>query len=259
MPGRRDDRATGSVPARLWRDPLATVRRGDSLPQPRDLAPIREGVPRRSDKDAANKVLFIFDYASPENTPEAAENRRRERYAVLSALNMAGYAATDPDHLHYVDLAPLPDPAPAAKDSKPGESGMRVPYEWANWVRDKPPDEKAYRADCVLWVSPPPERQLLQLLAELKERQSQWEQGSVCWFAITGRIDSSRLRAMLDACARCRNLSPRARLSSWCTGAWSSAPRMSIVVKGFRFHIKWVSPLPRYCSAAGGERPCREL
>jgi hypothetical protein len=91
--------AGSSVPARLWQDPLATAQRGQQLEG--DIASLVDRRPQPNGADQKNpKVLFLFDCIDPENNPEAAEMRRRERYAILSALNTAGYVPTDPGIPH---------------------------------------------------------------------------------------------------------------------------------------------------------------
>jgi len=88
------------VPARLWQDPLTAAQRG---PQPKDgISAVVKHRPTPSKGEAT--VLFLFDCIDPENTPEAAETRRRERYAVLCALNTAGYVPTHPDRIYSTNF-----------------------------------------------------------------------------------------------------------------------------------------------------------
>src|SRR5262249_53735288 len=140
-------------------------QRGVRLAPSDNVAALRKRPPKPPNATTTDKVLYLLDYLPPEHTPEAEENRRRERYAVLSALNTAGYVPTEPDRLHYVqfgdpsDSKDTPDPKFGARAWKPVGRRIRIPYEWATWDPDleDSPAKDGYWAVCVLWVSPPPE------------------------------------------------------------------------------------------------------
>ncbi|HEY7312917.1 MAG TPA: hypothetical protein VH643_26370 [Gemmataceae bacterium] len=208
----------GSIPARLWQDPLAATLRVS--PSERTIASIVSDAPRPADGreetgDGRPKpVLFLFDCLPAENSPEAMEIRRRERYATLSALSTAGYAPIESDRLHFASLIGKRRKdgkgMPAAGDSggtrddlRPEEAGLLIPYEWAGPLEEESKaakDARAYQAVCTLWVSllPDASRQLPLLRALRQALNSQWpKNGPRCRFAITGRIGSSQLAAML--------------------------------------------------------------
>jgi hypothetical protein len=187
------------VPARLWQDPLAAASRDR---QPRDkLAAVvgseRRPEPPEGDPDREKKVLFLFDCVDPENAPEAAENRRRERYAVLSALNTAGYAPTHPDRIY----AAAPPTECRLEVAAVGE-GRPIPYEWVEPLRDKDGRVQQctrYQAVCVLWVYPRTDaKRQLQFLHSVSKALLNERNCPKAKFAITGRISSSQLAAMLQ-------------------------------------------------------------
>jgi hypothetical protein len=158
-------------------------------------------------------VLFLLDCVDPENTPEAEEERRRERYAILSALNTAGYTPTHPDRLYSATLLRKEQPnGPVAgnggdkRGADPNsENDLSIPYEWVE--RSATNNGCPYQAVCVLWVSPRPdsERQLHRLarLSRLLKKAlstdalSKGRSYPKCEFAIVGRIGSTQLGAML--------------------------------------------------------------
>jgi hypothetical protein len=207
----------GSVPARLWQDPLAATLRAP--PTERTIASVVNDAPRPAegnDDTAGGRprpVLFLFDCLPPEDSPEAMETRRRERYATLSALSTAGYRPTESDRVRFASLAGkggkglfAADGARGTRDGlRPQEAGLLIPYEWAGPLADEPKavrDARGYRAVCVLWVGllPDASRQLPLVRALRQALPARWPRnGPRCRFAITGRIGSSQLAAMLHA------------------------------------------------------------
>jgi hypothetical protein len=201
------------MPVRLWQDPLAAARRG---PAPKDK--IGNVVSRRpklikADAEREAKVLFLLDCVESENSPEAAENRRRERYAVLSALNTAGYVPTQPDRIYFTALRAKAQPDAAAAEAGPAghavestEDDRPIPYEWVEPLLDENgrlPTETQYQAVCVLWVSQSPDNKeplhrLASLSRQLKEALSKKCPKCKCEFAIAGRITSTQLATMLQ-------------------------------------------------------------
>jgi hypothetical protein len=174
--------ADGSVPARLWQDPLAAIV--GAPPPERTIASVVNDAPRPADGcdetgDGGPKpVLFLFDCLPLESNPEAMEIRRRERYATLSALSTAGYAPAESDRLRSASLAGKDmlaggEAGGTRDDLRPEEAGLLVPYEWAGPLADEPEaakDARQYQAVCTLWVSllPDASRQL-RLLQALRQ------------------------------------------------------------------------------------------
>lgn len=114
------------VPGRLWQDPFAAI--DQYVKRPRD--PITDAaVPPRSGQDRHREIVeelaqsgiptdivsvlvFGGDY------PEYAEQRRRNRYAVVSALSVSGFVPEQSDGLGFIE--------PSAGITRQ----RRVPFEW---------------------------------------------------------------------------------------------------------------------------------
>jgi hypothetical protein len=109
------------IDARLWQDPFGAVERGIASK-------------RKSDQPGNSGGHALQGFGCPKDTlvlgvtlpgapyPEVAETRRRLRYAVLSALHVAGYAPADEKHIgDWQPTNPAPQ-APTAQDqAKDGE------------------------------------------------------------------------------------------------------------------------------------------
>src|SRR5262249_23350346 len=151
-------------------------------------------------------VLFLFAYLTWQNTPEAAETRRRERFATFSALSHAGYLAARPDRLYYVTVAR------ARPDSwwqnsfwltAPSKDAFRLPYEWFRLDPKAKADERGlYQAVCVIWVTEDFDTSdKLYTIYHLKELlDDAIKLGSHCPprpdVAVSGRLYSDRLVSM---------------------------------------------------------------
>jgi hypothetical protein len=94
-----------TVPARLWQDPLSVIPMGVSQLKAREneLDSLFDAIPGPLPENPP--VLFILAYVDPLTTANASEDRRRERYAALSALNTAGYDPTSSEKLSWFALA----------------------------------------------------------------------------------------------------------------------------------------------------------
>lgn len=109
-------RSAQDIDARLWEDPFAAVTRDAKAKRwPETFAALMRVIETRSWRDSRAGCLHTkagFDHPG-ENTlaigvtlpgasyPEVAETRRRLRYAVLSALHVAGYSPIDEKHIGY--------------------------------------------------------------------------------------------------------------------------------------------------------------
>jgi hypothetical protein len=107
----QDDRGFQDVAARLWQDPLAAVAQS-AQDEEKDSAnaanqslhsitKFREEV-KISEKDKGHAPLILGVGLPGAPYAEEAESRRRSRYAVLAALNTAGYVPADEEHVGYV-------------------------------------------------------------------------------------------------------------------------------------------------------------
>jgi hypothetical protein len=102
--GAHEIKAPQDIDARLWQDPFAAVMED---PHDRD--------PRADDRHSIaqfkaptdGKTLTLGVTLPGALYPEAAESRRRLRYAVLAALHTKGYAPTDEKHIGYFSVTPL--------------------------------------------------------------------------------------------------------------------------------------------------------
>jgi hypothetical protein len=215
----------GKAPARLWQDPLGAVLNqaadealqllGEALLRPVDdlLAP---DPPPKS-------ILFLLTCINPQNVPETAESRRRERYATLSALSTAGYVPDHAERTAYVKLSRNPSDLEgpvvvAATGTTP--AGLLIPYEVVrpNKLVPKeegvpPPDHPRFDAVCVLWVSENLGKNYdcsgkLDSLRCLKDalegalKSSSKGAEVSSHFAITGRLTSTQVADLIDADSR---------------------------------------------------------
>src|SRR5215468_7349038 len=115
------------VPGRLWQDPFAAI--DQYLKRPKDAAADQDPKSQRSGRerfgelivelnrpgttpDIVGAMVFGGDY------PEYAEQRRRTRYAVVSALSTARFVPEQPEGLGFI--------TPSAGL----ERQRRVPFEW---------------------------------------------------------------------------------------------------------------------------------
>jgi hypothetical protein len=98
------------VDARLWQDPFAAVkqyiddkRNTESKSNLHSIDYFRKELIERD-------TLILGVSLSGAPYPEAAENRRRLRYAVLAGLHVANYFPEDERHIGYFDPNPKPFP-----------------------------------------------------------------------------------------------------------------------------------------------------
>jgi hypothetical protein len=93
-------RSGQNVDARLWEDPIGAVMRDVEAQRGRaPAAPGGHGTPGFEDWPDTTLVLGVTLPGA--SYPEVAETRRRLRYAVLSALHVAGFHPTDEKHIGY--------------------------------------------------------------------------------------------------------------------------------------------------------------
>jgi hypothetical protein len=125
--------AEQNIDARLWQDPIGAVARGrqdethhkskdskgdrsEDLHKPSVLA---SGLcDRNSRTDSHPLIMGVMVLGGP--YPEYAESRRRARYAVLAAMNEAGFAPESPEHIGYV----------VPENAWPGQRPEFIAYEW---------------------------------------------------------------------------------------------------------------------------------
>jgi hypothetical protein len=196
--------ADGTIPARLWQDPLGAALSAappDEAAQPLEQAcsSLVKDAGRR--REPARPLLFLLVWVDPQNNPQTVETRRRERYATLAALSTAGYVPSRADRIAYVKVA-----AGRARGGKGGD-GLLIPYEWFRPLEDsgrlgQPAAE--YDGACVLWLGEDPDpKGKLESLIRLKKALAGAAgdpnpPAAGPHFAITGRLDSSQLDQILE-------------------------------------------------------------
>ncbi len=197
----------GRAPARLWQDPLTAVMgpsATDKAEQP-DIA-LSKIVGRYCGKVDRASILFLFVCIDPQISPEAAEGRRRERYATLSALSTAGYAPDQADKIGYIKV--LRETAREKLDASsscqsPLPEGLVIPYEWAQPLSES--EKVPLDAVCVVWLGEDFDcsSKLASLIGLKKKLESLADQTSLtCRFAVTGRLGSSQLAGIIRADAK---------------------------------------------------------
>jgi hypothetical protein len=229
------------VPARLWQDPLSVIPMGEPvlkaqedpskrsgwlalLPKENELTLVFDAMPIPDTMPENLEVLFILAYVDPLTTANTSEDRRRERYALLSALNTAGYAPASPEKLSWFALPrrSLADDSQIQKKAGAAAGGREdiiIPFEW---FRPRPPatgdrlssegERPRFHAICTLWVNEDVNQAVrLSSLADLPAFLAVWfgdwfkktkdrkaEQAFAIkakpTFAIAGRITSDVLR-----------------------------------------------------------------
>jgi len=131
-----------NIPARLWQDPLEatdavrkSIRSGarkiDEAIKAGEILPLEQLIETHAKKDgvpqpdgsidylkAFHRVLFLFVALPSDAYPEAAEQRIRSRFAIVSALSTAGYR---PDNAQRLGLAYWPLPARSSQATYPLE------------------------------------------------------------------------------------------------------------------------------------------
>ncbi|UOA07487.1 hypothetical protein [Methylobacter sp. S3L5C] len=222
--------AAQDVDARLWQDPFAAIDsaseemkaekivivanpndktlRQDAIKQVTRLSSHSLDQIYKGKKFVAGEEITILAVTLPgDSYQEAAEQRMRRRYAVLSALANQGVAPQDEQHIGYFH----PDP----------DNGLqkKVAFEW--WSQ---PDDK--KQVLLIWVDESsllgcPNSKLKKLLSQASQKIKQKD--SVFNYAVIGPNTSTLLRdllkeVMLDSnstsVAECVN-KPDAKTSDW--------------------------------------------
>lgn len=115
------------VPGRLWQDPFAAI--DQYLKRPKDAAADQDPKSQRSGRERFGEVIVELNRSgtTPDivgamvfggDYPEYAEQRRRTRYAVVSALSTARFVPEQPEGLGFIT------------PSGGLERQRRVPFEW---------------------------------------------------------------------------------------------------------------------------------
>jgi len=180
-PTQQDSRLREAVPARLWQDPFAAVKahRATVKGKPGKGSAVPADLLTGYDRERRLHVLIAMVNGGPYTGAE--EQRRRQRYAIVSALGAVGYAPDDPERIGYV-VWPL---GPAARD---------FPFEWFT-------NEKARGKALVLYFDEDgtggkqPLKELERLYGEvMKNKKAPPDAGS---WSVIGPGSTSVLQAMV--------------------------------------------------------------
>ncbi len=193
------------VPARLWQDPFAVAaafreKNRDKIHQPSGdaeaaksartndsfftTAEIAQQISRHGHPSfgLTAPVVVLEVVLSGGSYAEDAEQRYRARYAVLSALGVAGYAPWDAEHIGYAESAwprgaalencPSNEVSPLAATRAPGDSRLMLPYEW--FVPSDIHNPRGAQDVLILWLNADafgdhPARRLAQLNQQLAD------------------------------------------------------------------------------------------
>ncbi|XHS76516.1 hypothetical protein ACFJGW_12330 [Burkholderiaceae bacterium UC74_6] len=191
-------KAEQNVEARLWQDPLGAVAkfRAELLKTSKDKL-------EAEDKRHLSKPL-VDQVAEKERTykrkpqvfavlmtggsySENVESRRRERYAVLAALDASRLSPADTEHLGYI--------LPVFKQGSAAEAPLPVPYEWFDPATDDEGADAATPPVLVLWISgellgEKPLRRIQDFIDEFRDGHAMWR--------VLGPSSSDGLKAMID-------------------------------------------------------------
>ena len=109
------------VEARLWQDPFAAVEKHDTRSDPPAAHTPQTLLARIQDlRKDGRSVTVVAVSVFGGSFDEAAESRRRTRFAVMSALGFHGYSPENSDAVGYFCITL----------SEHGAVNLTVPYEW---------------------------------------------------------------------------------------------------------------------------------
>ncbi len=195
------------VLSRMWQDPLQAVDNYMSNFNKDD----KITMDFRSQLDSKEKPLLILPiFISAGNYAEEAESRLRSRYALLSALHVAGYRSNNASHIgvfnlkefmrQYLNKEPKDYCLPYKKD-------LYIPFEW--FVPDHFKATKSggivkskYKSILILWLNEEPfiEKTIskFQYLREYLSKMFDNHKTDKIHFKIIGPSDSTFLEKMLS-------------------------------------------------------------
>ena len=110
------------VEARLWQDPFAAIarEREDRKNNKQEERAVDHSVQKNfPEVPEGPKTLFLGVTLPGTSYTEAAETRRRLRYAILSALHVAKYEPADEKHLGYLLLPSEPQQGDSFRSIRP--------------------------------------------------------------------------------------------------------------------------------------------
>jgi len=141
------------VLARMWQDPFQAVEKHIKNYEATKKKSVifKEFQPSEFVKDIED-ILILPVMITAERYPENFEDRLRSRYAVLSALHIAGYKPKDAEHIGYFGYQ-FDNKNEFNSESEINNQTRAIPYEW--FLLDPFPSQEMnvkYGAILVLWL-----------------------------------------------------------------------------------------------------------
>ena len=194
---------TEFVPARVWQDPFTAISlckreqttNGDKNCNSNNTYPTW---PRSISSEDIKKlnIMPIMVYGGAYS--EDVENRRRRRYAVLSAMAMQDYRLNDADNIGYFEY-------PSNPTNK--ESGLVVPYEWlqhnTTHYSDLKQSTKSHTPILLLWLDErqfeqEPLTEIAKLLLEVEFKVTNYKSDLTTTVTLIGPAGSGLLSTMVN-------------------------------------------------------------
>jgi hypothetical protein len=206
------------VQARLWQDPLETVRQYESgvatngvssCSHSSKLSDLREAISLVVTRAEPQKLLVLSIMVTGGPYADDHESRLKARYAAVSALGMAGYVSSDEYHIGYFVSTNQSAQEGCLSSETNSIAQPLVPFEWFEQSRLYKYEGKnnlpAYDQVLVLWLdndafesSSAPIAQLSLLAAQLRSACSGlWHYTNV-FFKVIGPSDSTLLKTMVE-------------------------------------------------------------
>ena len=201
-----------TVDSRLWQDPLGVIQRDwdrlvtytieqDSPPSILTFPPTIKAM-RHSPEQKLGDLLVVGALLNGGPYAEDAENRRRSRYALVSALALADYVPSQSDRIGYF-LSPQYDLPLKARDRPEGYNLALVGFEWFKLRPSgisNPQSKYPWKSILVVWLnsrdfSSNPLHHFRLLLEEITQGKVE-KNGSKINVAIIGPPDSNALEDM---------------------------------------------------------------
>jgi len=207
-----------TVDSRLWQDPLGVIQRDwdrlvtytieqdspqDSPPSFLTFPPTIKTMRHSPEQQELGDLLVVGALLNGGPYAEDAENRRRSRYALVSALALADYVPSQYDRIGYF-LSPQFDLPPKTRVRPEGYDFTLVGFEWfeSKYGRfSNPQSGDSWKSILVLWLnsrdfSSNPLQHIRLLLEEITPEKVEMK-GSKINVAIIGPPDSNALEDMV--------------------------------------------------------------
>lgn len=152
--------------ARLWQDPFSDLKASETdgtgpASTTAVAAQIRLRVDNLQKSNPSNRVLCMPVLVPGGPYVESREQRRRTRYALLSALGDAGYSLIYPERMSYIELPVRVQTGPPGSERLIPRMVVPIKIHYRSSVESAPPDTvdnakrlpPQYAAVVVLWIN----------------------------------------------------------------------------------------------------------